>query len=57
MPTRTLTIQHRETGEIGTVMDVTDYTERKIGKIRNALAYKVDFENWKLVDSGPVDDD
>lgn len=51
MSARTWTVRRRDTGEVGTVWDVTDRSDRELAKLRNALVMKVDFEHWELVDS------
>ena len=55
MGTRTLTIKHRYTGEVATVMDISDMTESELDKVWTELARKVDFVRWQVVDSGTED--
>ena len=52
MSTRTITIQRRETGEVATVMDISDMTESEMQAMWSGLARKVDFEKWEAIDSG-----
>jgi hypothetical protein len=52
MSTRTLTIRHRETGEVATVMDISNMSATELDKVWSGLARKVDFEKWEAVDSG-----
>ena len=50
-PTRTLTIRHRYTGEVATVMDISGMTESEFDRVWTGLARKVDFVKWMVVDS------
>jgi len=51
MRTRTLTIRHRYTGEVATVMDISGMTESELDKVWTGLARKVDFVRWQVIDS------
>lgn len=52
---RTLTISNRATGEVASVLDLTDMTNSEIDRMWRGLVYKVDFEKWMATDSWESD--
>jgi hypothetical protein len=46
---KTITITHRGTGAVGTVLDVTGWDDRRFGRLWDALVMKVDFGEWMPV--------
>lgn len=49
---RTLSIIHRQTGEVAEVVDVSGDSPHTVAMIRAAMWENLDREDWKISDSG-----
>ena len=46
---KTLSLRHRETGEIAKTFDLTNYSPTHFDEFWDALVRKIDFEKWEPV--------
>lgn len=52
-----MSITHRETGEVSSVINVTGWSEHNFDKLFDGLVRKIDFAKWMPVFEPPRDDD
>lgn len=48
---RTLSIVHKETGEVAETIDVTGESDSSVSRLRAGMYANLDIANWKIADS------